>query len=161
MAKYKRDIKEIKKIIVHCSDSDNPKHDTINVIRQWHKLLGWDDVGYHFFIRKSGEIQKGRQLYFEGAHCLGENHDSVGICLSGRKEFKEKQFKSCALLIHDLVDVLGWNMHGREWIDVVFPHNHFNKHKTCPNFPIEKVLHFSDQQLIDYKENEYYNMRNL
>ena len=149
METKKRDLGIIKIIIMHCSDSDNPEHDHINVIRTWHKKLGFYDVGYHFFIRKSGEIQQGRKIYNIGAHCKGHNMRSIGICLSGRHEFTENQFKSAQLLYLDLADILtletedGTPLHA---------HNEFNPNKTCPNFELQEMTKFTNAQLADYKQ---------
>lgn len=156
MEMVRRHYRDIKKFIVHCSDSDNPKHDTVEVIRKWHKQLGFADCGYHFFIRKNGEIQKGRELYFVGAHCAGQNQDSVGICLSGRSNFTDKQFKSAALLIHDLRELLEIRAEGGIWTNAVYPHNHFNKNKTCPNFDLDKIFSLTNPQLIDYVESDFW-----
>ena len=147
----KREIFQIKKIIIHCSDSDNPKHDQINVIRQWHKLAGWHDVGYHYFVRKNGEIQMGRPIYLKGAHTLHHNDDSIGICLSGRKAFTENQFKATAILIYDLFEVLGFGANPL-WYEYVFPHNVFDKNKTCPNFDIKELFKYTNPELIDFRE---------
>lgn len=127
--------RKIKKLIVHCSDSDRPEHDDISVIKKWHLERGWLNVGYHFFINKFGEIQQGRHTNEVGAHCMGENLDSVGICLGGKNEFSEAQFKSLRALVKNLR--LVFNL--RE--DRVFPHNHFDKGKTCPNFDVNAALH--------------------
>jgi hypothetical protein len=118
---------EVRKIIVHCSDSDRPGHDSIEVIRQWHTARGFvgaddkpgtkDDVGYHFFIRKDGTLELGRALNQVGAHTAGHNSDSIGIC---------QQFDTLARLIEWLRRTYG-NV-------PVHPHRKFNKGKTCPNF---------------------------
>ena len=80
-------MRTINKIILHCSDSDNVGHDNIDEIRRWHLLKNWLDIGYHFFITKSGELQYGRPLWMEGAHCKEYNKNSIGICLSGKEDF--------------------------------------------------------------------------
>ena len=40
-------VREIKKVIIHCSDSD---FGTASVIDGWHKERGWDGIGYHYVI---------------------------------------------------------------------------------------------------------------
>jgi N-acetyl-anhydromuramyl-L-alanine amidase AmpD len=132
---------------LHCSDSQNPAHDDISVIRKWHTARGFtgadgksgtrDDVGYHFFITQSGKIQQGRYTDEIGAHCEGENHDSIGICLSGKDKFMPIQFKR----LRELLRVLKQMYRIRD--DQVFPHNHFNSGKTCPNFELKTALETS------------------
>jgi N-acetyl-anhydromuramyl-L-alanine amidase AmpD len=129
-----RDIKLCRHFIIHCSDSDRPEHDNIKTIRMWHQERGFLDVGYHFFVRKNGEIEQGRDLRQVGAHCAGYNTYSIGICLSGRSEFTEKQFSSCADIIKK-VRSLYPSMRSRP----IRPHNYFNDKKTCPNFTIDKI----------------------
>jgi N-acetylmuramoyl-L-alanine amidase len=129
-------MRKVTKIIVHCSDSDRISHDSIEVIRQWHTERGFtgpdgkpgtpDDVGYHFFIRTNGELELGRALGVAGAHTAGHNSDSVGVCLAGREKFSAFQFRTLEILVKWLRGTYG-NI-------PVFPHRHFNKGKTCPNF---------------------------
>lgn len=75
-------MRKINKVILHCSDSDYANHDDIKVIKEWHLARKFNDVGYHYFIRKDGLIQKGRDITIIGAHCKGQNKSSIGICLS-------------------------------------------------------------------------------
>lgn len=149
MAILHREIAVIKCVILHCSASDRPEDDDISVIDRWHKERGLDKVGYHYFIRKSGVIQKGRKLFEIGAHCKGQNTASVGVCLSGNHKFTEAQFKSAALIFHDLYEILP-NL-GRH---AIFPHFLFNHNKTCPNFSVKELLKFNDVQLSELKKLE-------
>jgi len=124
-------------MIIHCSDSDVPEHDNIEAIRRWHvDERGWKDVGYHFFIRKDGSIEKGRDVRIAGAHCKGHNHDSVGICLSGKKEFTLDQYIALGALMQ-IIHIEYGPMD-------VYPHNHYDSGKTCPNF---------DSKLFDREED--------
>lgn len=52
----------VSRVFIHCSASDNPDHDSVAVIRNWHLENGWSDIGYHYFIRKDGVIQEGRPI---------------------------------------------------------------------------------------------------
>lgn len=63
-------------------------------IRRWHLDRGWDDIGYHYVIRRNGFVDLGRMsstsaswvdVYSgpRGAHAAGFNEDSIGICLAG------------------------------------------------------------------------------
>ncbi len=127
-------MRQIEEAIIHCSASDNPHHDSINIIRDWHLERGFKDVGYHFFIKGNGSIEIGRDISIPGAHCEGHNKFSIGICLHGNVSFSEQQFKSCARLLTMLRSL---------WPHIkIYPHNEYNRAKTCPNFPIEKVYPF-------------------
>ena len=127
--------RKINLIIIHCSASDNPNHDNIEEIRSWHvNQRGWRDVGYHYFIRKNGRVERGRGEDEIGAHCKGYNRNSLGICLSGRSKFTEQQFLSAAKLVKELLE-----KYGLEYKDVL-PHNNFTDRKTCPNFEVEEII---------------------
>lgn len=134
----KRKLDEIDQLIIHCSGTD--KVDNIESIRSWHKWLGWEDIGYHFFIDKAGCLFVGRPIDVVGAHAKGFNRHTVGICLSGAKEFTEIQFIAAALLVDTLAKLLKKN--SGCWI---LPHNVYNKNKTCPNFDLERIEKYSLQ----------------
>ena len=53
-----------------------------NIVDQYHKSLGWGSIGYHYFIEVNGELKQGRQDNEEGAHTIGRNNQSLGICLA-------------------------------------------------------------------------------
>jgi N-acetylmuramoyl-L-alanine amidase len=135
-----RRTKLIDKIIIHCSDTDHKEHDNIEWIRKLHKDKGWSDIGYHFFIDKKGKISEGRNINKTGAHCLGQNLSSIGICLSGRTDFTEAQFRSALFLINGLMKTYHISR------DKVFPHNHFALCKTCPNFALDKIWKFENER---------------
>jgi len=69
------------------SDSSNA---TVSMIDSWHKLR-WPGftsragyhVGYHYVIEKDGKITQTRQHDEEGAHAIGMNTKSIGVCFSG------------------------------------------------------------------------------
>ena len=72
---------------------------------------GWDDIGYHYVIRKSGTVERGRAQADIGAHCRagGMNRQSIGICLSGHHDQEAPTYaqkyalaKLCADLMHAL-----------------------------------------------------------
>ena len=85
-----------KVIITHHSGGTdaNPLADTsnhtVNHINEWHKkqwpdfvsLLGYH-VGYHYFIDKNGGVTQTRMHSEEGAHTIGMNKSSIGVCFAG------------------------------------------------------------------------------
>lgn len=133
----KRELSKIKRIIVHCSDSS---FGDVGLIDEWHRQRGWNGCGYHFVITNGvlnhgkpynkeldGLIQRGRGLSQVGAHCKGQNYDSVGVCLIGRHHFSAKQ------LYHALPTVvMTLGELGLTWEDV-YCHCEFNSLKSCPN----------------------------
>jgi len=81
-------------IVHHCGGSDaDPKADTSNqtfeIVDEWHRLK-WNFksslghyIGYQYFIDKTGKVTQGRADTDEGAHTIGKNLSSLGICLAG------------------------------------------------------------------------------
>lgn len=63
---------------------------TAKQVDEWHKANGWVGIGYHFFVRKNGEIYRGRPLWAMGAHVQGMNDCSIGVCAEGDYHNKDK-----------------------------------------------------------------------
>lgn len=79
----------------HCGGTDaNPLADssfaTVNDVNEWHKAR-WPEfvsrrgfnVGYHYFIQKNGKVTQTRDHDEEGAHVIGMNSKSIGVCFAG------------------------------------------------------------------------------
>ena len=137
-------------IVLHCSDSE---FGSAAMIRKWHLLRGWSDVGYHRVIKngwpthgmfvqsEDGAIECGRDLDGDnyivgsevGAHTLGYNTTSIGICLIGKELFTVAQIASAMSLINDLRDRYG--IHIRN----IYGHYETEKAggKTCPNIDMD------------------------
>lgn len=62
--------------------ADTSSH-TFEIVNAWHVQKGWGKIGYHWFIDKSGKKTQGRMDNEEGAHTIGYNEQSLGICLAG------------------------------------------------------------------------------
>ena len=72
------------KIIVHCSATPEGKDVKTETMKDWHVNGNhWKDIGYHYVIELDGSIHKGRDESVIGAHCSGQNADSIGICYVG------------------------------------------------------------------------------
>ena len=75
-------------IVIHYSATPIERDYTAADIDKMHRARGFNKIGYHWFIRKSGMVEAGRDLSepgrFEiGAHSKGENSSSIGICFEG------------------------------------------------------------------------------
>ena len=79
----------INKIIIHCSATTPGMDIGVDEIRRWHMDRGWDDVGYHRIIRRDGTLENGRPIDVIGAHALGQNTDSIGVCLIGGVDYRQ------------------------------------------------------------------------
>lgn len=76
-------MRNINKIIVHCSATKEGKAFNAADITRWHKQRGFATIGYHWVVLLDGTIQQGRAEMTMGAHCLGYNANSIGICYIG------------------------------------------------------------------------------
>ena len=136
-------MRTINQIILHCSDSS---FGDVATIRDWHLERNFSDIGYHHVILNGvrhygsvydesldGVIEHGRPIETPGAHCKGQNEDSIGICLIGKNSFTcEQMFNLRNLLLnlmkkHDLKP------------ENVYPHHHYNLNKSCPNWDIDDI----------------------
>lgn len=126
--------RKINFIVIHCSDSDHGHHDNIETINQWHLARGFNKIGYHYFIDKTGNVFKGRNEEDVGAHVKGFNSNSIGICLSGKNIFTPEQFHSLEIL---LIDLCGrFDLEKKD----ILSHCDLDKKKTCPNFDLKKLV---------------------
>jgi N-acetyl-anhydromuramyl-L-alanine amidase AmpD len=90
---------DLKSAVIHHTASADV---SANTIREWHVLeRGWDDIGYHFVIRESGQIEKGRPITKKGAHAYGRNN-FIGIALTGYDTFTPEQVRSLKRLLKEL-----------------------------------------------------------
>jgi N-acetyl-anhydromuramyl-L-alanine amidase AmpD len=49
-------------LIIHCAATKPSMDIGVNEIRKWHLDRGWRDVGYHYMIRRNGEVELGRRV---------------------------------------------------------------------------------------------------
>ena len=125
-------------IVIHCAATKASMDIGLTEIRKWHvQDNGWRDVGYHYIIRRNGEVELGRSNRDTGAHAAGYNHKSVSVCMVGgmaednsaENNFTAQQWT--ALL--DLVKQLKSNYPDAD----VIGHNEISE-KECPSFDVQK-----------------------
>lgn len=122
-------------IIVHTAAAEGDYD--ISDVRRWHVMgNGYNDVGYHFFIRKNGEVQRGRAEHEVGAHCrdMGMNFKSIGVCFQGhhnRENWTDEQTSSFIQLYRYLWEK--YEIHP----DAVLGHRETGAPKDCPGTRID------------------------
>lgn len=130
-------MRTINKIIIHCSATPEGREVTTADIDRWHRERGFTQIGYHYVIYLDGSIHKGRPEHIAGAHCLGQNQTSIGICYIGGldKNGKPKDTRTMKqkLALLDLLTQLvvkypNATVHG---------HNEFAS-KDCPCFNVKE-----------------------
>ena len=134
----KKTMRTINEIIVHCSSTPEGKDFTIDDIDRWHRQRGFTKIGYHYVIYRDGTIHVGRNESEVGAHCLGHNQNSIGICYIGglssdgktpKDTRTDAQKKALTTLLQALKKkYLSASIHG---------HRDFAK-KACPSFDATK-----------------------
>ena len=120
----------IKLLVIHCSDTDDGENFNALDIHKKHLDFGWNGIGYHKIICRSGKIENGRPEYWIGAHVKGKNHISLGVCLIGRNNFTNQQFLALEKVLklwkslYPSAKIIGHRDTG-------------NTSKTCPNFDVK------------------------
>lgn len=102
----------------------------IDEVRKFHvEVRGWNDVGYHYGIKRDGTIEAGRPEDVQGAHCKEANKDSLGICMLAEDGlFTMEQVSSLQFLVKSLC--LKYMIPYAR----VYGHRDFTNKKTCPDF---------------------------
>jgi len=127
-------MRNINKIIVHCSATREGQDVLVETIRDWHKSRGFNDIGYHFYVELDGTIRKGRSIDKMGAHCKGQNRNSIGVCYAGGvesdgrtpKDTRNEAQKESLLMVLKVMKAM-------------YPHATIHSHnefaaKACPSF---------------------------
>ena len=121
--------KKISMLVVHCSDTENGQNLSTVDIHKMHLEFGWDGIGYHKIITRSGRIENGRPEYWVGAHVKGKNEISLGVCLIGRDRFTKRQFVSLERILKK------WKTRYPS-AKIVGHRDTGDTQKTCPNFDV-------------------------
>ena len=143
-------------VVHHTGNSDrngNPIDDDLSAeeIHEIHKNLGWSGIGYHFVVRKNGDIEIGRPDWARGAHAENDNGHTIGVHLCGNFEIAvptQQQIESAAYLI-------GWLC---ERYDIVPDYAHVVGHRelnatACPGENLYKILQTIRGKSIWYQQN--------
>lgn len=128
--------KNIRKVFIHCTATQEGKDFDAATIKRWHLSQGWKDIGYHFVIRLNGDVELGRPEHQTGSHVRGHNTGSIGVVYVGGvdKAGKPKdtrtpeQKAAMAKLVKQLVAVYP----GAK----VLGHRDAPAAKACPSFDV-------------------------
>ncbi len=75
-------------------------------IQMHHRSRGWFDIGYHFVVMPSGRVFAGRPLWALGAHVVGHNRGTVGLCLAGDFDLERPTQEALISLDSVLADLI-------------------------------------------------------
>lgn len=132
-------MRKITEIIVHCTATRAGREVDVKEIEAWHKARGFKTIGYHFVVKLNGEVVKGRDIRVAGAHCLGHNSNSVGICYVGGLDINGKPYDT-------RTDAQKRALRSKIMeLKRQFPHASVHGHcefsnKACPCFDVKSLL---------------------
>lgn len=108
---------------------------SVQDVHSWHLNNGWSGIGYHYFVTKAGLVYTGRPVDAVGAHAIGYNSNSIGICAEGafnKETMPQVQKQAIIDLCKYLINTYG--------IKKVLGHREVNA-TECPgtNYPLVEV----------------------
>ena len=141
----------INTIIIHCAATPPSMNIGVKEIDRWHRLRGFFGIGYHYVIRRDGNIETGRDLNKIGAHAENHNTGSIGICLVGGVDkenkpecnFTKEQWESLKELVESLKKSIPTITH-------IIGHNEV-ANKACPSFNVQKWIKNGMKGLNNYE----------
>lgn len=125
-----------RKVIVHHTAVSRTKAPVqFDAVNRYHQSQWGDSVksslgyfgGYHYLIEPTGVVRQYRNDNEMGAHTVGENASSIGVCLTGNFDVEFPTIEQTNAL-RDLLRVLVVR-HGLKYSDI-YPHRKFAS-KTC------------------------------
>ena len=132
-------------IVIHCSAVAPNQRSSAAQIDTWHRQRGWKfGIGYHYVVRRDGQIEPGRPEWMVGAHCQNHNAHSVGICYEGgidiREQAADTRTAAQKLALRQLLE----DLHRRYPRALIVGHHDLNPRKACPCF--DAVKEYADLQ---------------
>ena len=136
-------------IVIHCSAVRPDQTSSAKKIDEWHKDRGFNGIGYHYVIRRNGEIEPGRPESVIGAHChvKGQNHNkhSIGVCYEGGYDIRGQPADTRTAEQKAAMRQLLEDLHRRYPRAVIVGHHDMDPTKDCPC--IKDVAHeYADLQ---------------
>lgn len=133
---------KVDKVIIHHSLTADDKRVSWGAIRRYHMQRGWTNIGYTYgieLVNYDYEIMVGRFESQDGAHTIGQNKKSIGICVVGnfdKLEVPKRQWDPALALVRDILKRYGMTP------DDVYGHRDF-ANKSCPgkHFDMQKFRH--------------------
>ncbi|MDE6485465.1 MAG: N-acetylmuramoyl-L-alanine amidase [Duncaniella sp.] len=127
-------MRKIDMIIVHCTATPRGREVTAADVDRWHRLRGFDGIGYHFVVKLDGTVETGRAIERAGAHCKGYNSRSIGVAYVGGVEADgvtpaDTRTDAQRVALRLLID----RLRGQYGIERVHGHRDFAA-KACPSF---------------------------
>jgi N-acetylmuramoyl-L-alanine amidase len=130
-------MREIDKIILHCSATKAGRHFTVADIDRWHRQSGFAKIGYHYVIYLDGSVHKGRDVSEVGAHVTGQNSNSIGICYIGGLDAAGKASDTRTDAQKEALRMLVSELKNQFPLATIHGHCEF-ANKACPCFDVKR-----------------------
>ena len=132
-------------VIIHCSAVKPDQLSSAAQIDSWHRQRGYHlGIGYHYVIRRNGEIEPGRPEWMVGAHCLNHNKYSIGVCYEGGLDARGQPADTRTAEQKSAMRNLLEDLHKRHPRAVIVGHRDLSHDRDCPCF--DAVSEFADLQ---------------
>ncbi len=120
-------------IIIHCSAVRPDQTSSVAQIETWHRQRGFHlGIGYHYVVRRNGQVENGRPEWMIGAHCVDHNSHSIGVCYEGGLdadgEYADTRTDAQKASLRSLLE----DLHRRYPRAIIVGHHDLNPHKACP-----------------------------
>ena len=126
-------MRRIEEVIVHCTATPEGRAVSVSDIDRYHRQRGFACIGYHFVVDLDGKVHAGRPLDQAGAHCVGHNAYSIGVCYVGGLDQhgrpKDTRTPEQKEALRKLIGMLQKKYPNAK----VYGHRHFNN-TACPCF---------------------------
>ena len=133
-------MRKISLIVIHCSATRADRDFTAKDVDTAHRFRGFSCWGYHYYIRKSGQIEPMRDEDTVGAHARGFNAISLGVCYEGGLDENgypaDTRTQAQRFTLLDLLTILRHQYPKAQ----ILGHYQLNAsiHKACPCFDCRK-----------------------
>ena len=126
-------------IVVHCSAVRTDQQSSVAQIDSWHRERGFKvGIGYHYVVRRDGEVEPGRPEFLVGAHCLNHNAHSIGVCYEGGLDIRGQPADTRTAEQKQAMRQLLEELHGRYPRAIIVGHHDLNPGKNCPCYDVAR-----------------------
>ena len=120
-------------IVLHCSAVRPDQTSSAAQIDTWHRQRGFHlGIGYHYVVRRNGQIELGRPEWMIGAHCVNHNAHSIGVCYEGGLNARGQPEDTRTPEQKSALRALFKDLHRRYPQALIVGHHDLNPHKACP-----------------------------
>jgi len=127
-------------IVIHCSAVTPDQTSSVAQIDRRHREERHYNLGggYHYVVRRDGQIEPGRPEWMVGAHCLVKGHHynthSIGVCYEGgldaRGQPADTRTAAQKLALRHLLE----DLHRRYPRALIVGHRDLSPDRKCPCF---------------------------